>query len=337
MKKHFKKFAESGVLTKVVIPVVLVLILAVIGYSTFKSPSAGSKSGKALNLTEAKAEAENFINEFLMAPGSQASITEISEQNNLYFLKVDIGTDVVESYLTKDGKLFFPQAFNIEEMRGEAGGPEGAAVQPVDLPKNDKPVVEAFVMSHCPFGTQIEKGLLPAVKALGGKIDFEIKFVDYAMHGEVEIQEQLVQYCIQKEQNDKFLAYMECFLVDGQTDSCLASTGIQKSGLDACVSATDKQFKITENFKNNVGFKGTYPGFDIHATENQLYGVAGSPTLVINGVQAPAQRDPASLLSVICSAFSNPPAECSTQLSTATPAAGFGTGTTDNSTAAACN
>ena len=29
--------------------------------------------------------------------------------------------------------------------------------------KLEKPIVEAFVMSHCPFGTQIEKGMLPVV------------------------------------------------------------------------------------------------------------------------------------------------------------------------------
>lgn len=336
MKKHLKKLAQSGILTRVVIPVILILILAIIGYSTFKNPNAG-KSKKSLTLIEAKAEAESFINEHLMSPGSQASITEISEAYNLYFLKVDIGTDIVESYLTKDGKLFFPQAFNIEEMRIQSNGDQGAAQQPIDLPKNDKPSVELFVMSHCPFGIQIEKGILPVLDTLGNKIDFELKFVDYAMRGEVELKEQLLQYCIQKEQNDKFLDYMKCFVVDGETERCLTATSIQKSKVDSCVSATDKQFKVMENFRNKVDYQGNYPGFNLHAAENKLYEVSGSPALVVNGVQALAQRDPASLLAVICGAFNNPPAECSAQLPTATPAPDFGTGTTDISTAAACN
>ena len=37
-------------------------------------------------------------------------------------------------------------------------------------PKKEKPEVELFVMSHCPFGTQIEKGMLPVARLLGDKI-----------------------------------------------------------------------------------------------------------------------------------------------------------------------
>ena len=38
---------------------------------------------------------------------------------------------------------------------------------------------------------------------LKDKIDFELKFVYYAMHGEEEIDEQLRQHCIETEQNGK--------------------------------------------------------------------------------------------------------------------------------------
>jgi hypothetical protein len=60
--------------------------------------------------------------------------------------------------------------------------------------------------------------------------------------------------------------------------------------------------------------------------------------LVINGETISSARDSASLLKTICSAFTTQPAECQAQLSSATPAAGFGTAT-DNSGAAAatCN
>ncbi|MBU3941884.1 MAG: hypothetical protein KKF74_03150, partial [Nanoarchaeota archaeon] len=49
------------------------------------------------------------------------------------------------------------------------------------MPKKDKPEVELFVMSHCPYGTQIEKGMLPVARLLGDKIDFNIRFCSYAM------------------------------------------------------------------------------------------------------------------------------------------------------------
>ncbi len=192
--------------------------------------------------------------------------------------------------------------------------------------KSDKPVVELFVMSHCPYGTQIEKGILPVAKALGDKINFQIKFTDYAMHGEKELREQLNQYCIQKEQPKKLFAYLDAFLKSGDSDASINESGIDKNKLVACVAKTDKEFKVLENFNNKVGFKGSYPGFEIFKADNAKYGVAGSPTLVINGVQSESGRDSKSLLKSICSAFNDQPKECSTQLSGDAPAPGFGAG-----------
>jgi hypothetical protein len=103
------------------------------------------------------------------------------------------------------------------------------------------------------------------------------------------------------------------------------------------VATTDAKYKITENFKNKVGFKGSYAGFDIYKEDNAKYGVGGSPTLVINGKTVETGRDSATLLSTICAAFNNQPAECKTTLSNETPAPGFGTGTTAGSAAASCN
>jgi len=214
---------------------------------------------------------------------------------------------------------------------------ETPAAPSANVPKNDKPAVELFVMSHCPYGTQIEKGMLPVVELLGDKINFDLKFVDYAMHGEVELKEQMVQYCIQEEQNPKFNTYLECFLSDGDTNRCLGVANISQTSLNSCVDKVDKQYKITENFTNKVGYQGSYPGFDIHKEDNQKYGVGGSPTLVINGTTVQSARSAASLLATVCSAFEVAPEECNTNLPSETPSPGFGAGTTDSAVTAECN
>ncbi len=192
----------------------IVLILIIIGVviaSTMKKGGEGiAKPGKNLSQEEASAKAEQFINDFLMTSGSKATIKEISSEYGLYKVKIDIVTDVVESYLTKDGRLFFPQALNIDEIysaKDQTGAEKNAAPAATVSQKSDKPVVELFVMSHCPYGTQIEKGILPAVEALGDKIDFQLKFCNYAMHGEKELKEQLTQYCIMETEPKKFNEY----------------------------------------------------------------------------------------------------------------------------------
>jgi hypothetical protein len=286
---------------------------------------------------------ENYINANLMAPGATAKIESVTKENGLYKVMVNIGSDQkVESYATLDGKLFFPQAMKTGESTEAAAGGDKAAntpATPENLPKTDKPVVELFVMSYCPYGTQMEKGILPAVAALGNKINFSIKFNDYAMHGEKELKENLVQYCIQKEQTAKFSNYLTCFLKDSsQSDACVNNSNVDKDKLDACIAKTDKTYSVTDNFKANKDFRGTYPGFNVQKEDNAKYNVGGSPTLVINGTEAQSGRDSASLLKTICAAFNNQPKECQTSLSSTAPAPGFGEGaaTSGGSAAAGC-
>jgi len=326
---------------------VIVAVLIVLGLITSSSLHKGDKTasaakpGKTISTDEAKTKAEDFVNKFLMSGGSKATIKDITTEYGLYKLSVDITSSVVESYMTKDGKLFFPQALNIDEVSAAKAGTDttaDTAAQPsaTVTKKSDKPVVELFVMSYCPYGTQIEKGMLPVLSTLGNKIDFQLKFCSYAMHGQKELAENLTQYCIQKEQTAKFDTYLSCFLEASDSASCLDKAGVNKTTLNSCVTKTDTEFKVMANFTSNVGFQGSYPGFDVEKADNTKYGVAGSPTLIINGEEIQSGRDSASLLATICSAFNNPPAECSAKLSSASPSAGFGTGTDSAASAAAC-
>lgn len=202
------------------------------------------------------------------------------------------------------------------------------------MEKKDKPEVELFVMSHCPYGTQIEKGILPVVDTLGSKISFAVKFCDYAMHGETEIKEELQQYCIETEQNAKYFYYLNCFLKEGKSDECVSSVGIDKVKLTACITATDKTYNVTKNFADKTTWKGNYPSFNVFKTDVDKYKVQGSPTLVINGVIAESARDSASLLNAICTGFKVKPTECNATLSSAAPTPGFGFDTTTTAAAA---
>jgi len=155
------------------------------------------------------------------------------------------------------------------------------------------------------------------------------------MHGEKELTENLTQYCIQKEQLSKLSSYLTCFLESSESASCLDSSKVDKTKLASCVTKTDKNFKVTSNFTDKIGYQGSYPGFDVDKTANDKYNVGGSPTLIINGEEISSARDSASLLATICSAFNTAPKECETVLSSASPAPGFGSGTTATTDAAA--
>ena len=286
-------------------------------------------SSSWLSVKDIETKSTEFVNSELLQGQGSATVKVLGKEGNLYKLEVTYNGQKIESFVSKDGKRFFPQSIematkNVTENNNKTGSEQTNTV----VQKTDKPNVELFVMSHCPYGLQMEKGILPVVKTLGDKIDFNVKFTDYAMHGEKELKEQLNQYCIQKEQPTKFLSYLECFAKDGENggETCLNQVGIDKAKLASCFARIDKEFKVLENFKNKAGYRGSYPGFEIFKADNEKYGVQGSPTLVINGTQSQSGRDSNSILKSICSAFNNQPKECSTELSNEAPAPGFGGG-----------
>lgn len=98
---------------KTLIIIVLAIIsLALIGYMAFTSLSS-----KNISASEAKEVAQKFISESLLQPGITVTFGEVVEENSLYKLPVTFPDgNKVDTYISKDGQLFFPEGMNIEEV-----------------------------------------------------------------------------------------------------------------------------------------------------------------------------------------------------------------------------
>ncbi|MBW2976914.1 hypothetical protein KY347_05710 [Candidatus Woesearchaeota archaeon] len=298
-----------------------VLLLVV---SVFTGGFKGNKGGVAAAVSpeEATQKALDFINDNLLQPGISAELKGVSESNGVYSIDISVEGQDFTSYVTQDGKMLFVSGIDMTQEIEDLAETEE---EPEEVTKSDKPEVELFVMSHCPYGTQAEKGIIPAVEALGDSIDFRLRFVSYAMHGEKEVKEQANQYCIQKEQKDKLLGYLACFLKEGDGEACLEEAKIDLNKMNSCVEEADKQFEITANLEDESKWlNGRFPQFSVDADLNSQYGVSGSPTLVINGMKMQSSRDSASYLKTICASFNEEPETCTEELSSAAPSPGFG-------------
>jgi len=302
-------------------------------------PPGETKAENGILAPEKAAKAAvDYINRDLLADGATAtSDYKASEVSGVYKFNIEVSGKDYDTYITKDGKIVFAQAhFVTSADEGKSKQSENIT----DSGKTDKPDVKLFVMSYCPYGLQAEKMYLPVYDLLKGKANMGIYFVDYAMHGQKELDENLRQYCVQKEQNDKYSAYLKCFTGSqpgtdgtGTYDACLASAKIDKTKLAACIAATDKQYGVTAGFNDKVTWvSGQFPKFTVNGDLNTQYGVQGSPTVVINGKQVSVSpRSPQNFLKTVCGAFASPPAECSTSLSTDAVSTGFGGGTSTGS------
>ncbi len=323
-----EKIRENPWILSTLVLGILIIILLISNFS-------GGVTGK-VTANEAR---ERFLS-YIGAQGADVDdieITDVHSKSGLYEISFNYKGEPypIPYYLTKDAKFIGM----MDEL--VLSSFESNSQTTTEIPKSDKPKVELFVMSHCPYGTQAEKGIIPVVELLGNKIDFHIRFVYYAMHPSYgEVEEQLNQYCIQEEQKDKYLNYLKCFLEDGDGEGCLNKAGIDKNKLSSCVLRVDKQFNVTKNLNDeSLWLNGRYPLFKIHEDLNEKYGIRGSPTLVINGEVVSSGRSPADYLNVICQAFNDDkvPETCSTKLSSSSYSPGFGYSSSEStSTTAQC-
>jgi len=315
------------------IPIAIIIgALIVGGVLIFLNQQKGEETAPetALSSQEVGEKAVDFINENLLPEGTTAILIKTTEENGVYKIHLTIDEEEYDSFITKDGKLLFPQGFSLEVPQEEEPSTQAPTQE---VPKQDMPDIKLFVMSYCPFGLQTQKMFLPVYDLLKEKVNMGIYFVNYIMHGKEEIDENLRQYCIQKEEKEKYSSYLGCFVKEDNFNDCLDVAQIDRTKLTACIANADQEYNISSQYEDqDTWLNGQFPKFDVHSELNEEYEVRGSPTVVINGQTVSVNpRSPENFKTIICQAFNSPPENCSQTLSNDAPSPGFGLGTGSSS------
>jgi len=330
-KSRFYGKLKNMNINKILIPVSIIIAgIAIAGALVYinqeKVSDLSSEESPSFQAVAEKAIDYINKNKDTLTNGATASLISVTEEGDILKMRLMVGDQEFDSYVTKDGKFLFPGGYVLEEESLEEPAAGEANSETV---KEDVPDVKLFVMSYCPYGLQAQKMFLPVYDLLKDKVNMGVYFVDYIMHEKQEIDENLRQYCIQKEQKGKYYDYLSCFVADGDFEKCLSQTNIDKTNLTACVSNTDQEYSITSQYNDkNTWLNGTYPKFGVQAGLNDKYGVQGSPTVVINDkIVNINPRSPEKFKEVVCQSFNSLPEECSQALSSESPSPGFGGGT----------
>ena len=184
---------------------------------------------------------------------------------------------------------------------------------------DNKPQIDFYVMSYCPYGNMAEEGIEPVYRLLQDKAEFNAHFVLYSnyasgyptycldegnkycsMHGVQELNQDLRELCVQKYMGTgKMFDFMLAM-----NKKCSASNA------DTCWEAVAKDLGLdTAKIKKCEKDEG----LAMAAAElelNQLLSVKGSPTVFVEGNPYGGGRDPASYAAALCAAFEDAPSEC---------------------------
>ncbi len=300
------------------------IVLGVFTVILFFGSFSGSMTGNVVKGEDVAARLLNFYS----ANGAQGlQLSSVEEVSGLYKINFLYQNTTVPIYVTRDGKY----AGSLSLLPDENSSQTQDTQTPTEVPKSDKPTVELYVFTYCPYGLQMEKAILPAINLFKDKITFKIRQIG-AMHGEHEKIEAERQLCIEKNYPTKFLQYVNDFALSTDIGNCNGNVtcvtpkltalytklGIDGKKIDSCISSEGESLYNTE------------------VQNSEQNGVSGSPTTIINGVTVQLSRNADAIKNAICDAFNTAPTECSQTLSSASPAAGFGGETSGSSSTASC-
>ncbi|MFC1722505.1 DsbA family protein [Nanoarchaeota archaeon] len=205
----------------------------------------------------------------------------------------------------------------------------------IGIKKGDnKPQIDFFVMSYCPYGNQAEEGIEPVYRLLGDKADFNVRYVIYSnyggggpeycydeddqycsMHGIQELNQNIREKCVQNHMGTSdmfdFMLAMntECNYQNADTcwEGVAEDLGLDTSVIEKCEK--DEALTYLEEDKEL----------------NELLGVRGSPSVFVEGKAYNGGRDALGYAQALCAGFENAPVECNAEslatLGSGTPAA----------------
>ncbi len=259
----------------------------------------------------------------------QVVIKKIEKIASLYKISLSVMGQDYESYATLDGKYLFPQKIDLNPPK------------PKKIPQSQKPEVDLFVMSYCPFGNQAEQLIMPLQKTLGSKANFNLRYIIYSnyssghpeycldkenkycsMHGVQEVRQDIRELCVQKYQKDKLWDFVKEMNenstsknTDEKWEEIAQKLGIDINKIKSCQEKEGSKLLDKEIALTNKEYPVQDPSQYNSKTTSKI---SGSPTLVINGVIYDGNRSTEAYQEAICNAFVTAPPECQEKVSNST-------------------
>lgn len=173
------------------------------------------------------------------------------------------------------------------------------------ISENSTPSVNLFVMSHCPYGTQVENAMGPVLDTLGDAVKMSINFIANdkgdgtfkSLHGQPEVDEDIRQLCAMKYSPENYMKYILCQNegiedADSNWENCANEAGIDSNIFKACAESTEGKTLLSVSIQMSKAMNAQ-----------------ASPTIYINGQEYGGKKSSLSFQKAICQAIPDN-AEC---------------------------
>ncbi|NQU79811.1 hypothetical protein HQ545_08650 [Candidatus Woesearchaeota archaeon] len=171
-----------------------------------------------------------------------------------------------------------------------------------DTSKSGTSEVTFYVMSQCPYGTQVEDAIAPVLKEMGNSVDFRLEFIAgesgdgfTSLHGQPEVEGNIVQLCVQEHYPDNLMGFVVCQNknpqdLKGSIEKCAEDNSIDSVKIKECADGEEGKQLLSESIK-----------------KSQAVNAQGSPTMYFNDKLYQGPRDDISFKREICKSLENHP------------------------------
>ncbi|MBT4824602.1 hypothetical protein HN695_05835 [Candidatus Woesearchaeota archaeon] len=187
-------------------------------------------------------------------------------------------------------------AYSLVKMPGGGSDYDGEQVK-----------LDFYVMSQCPYGTQVEDAVKPVLDQLGGAVDFNLEFIVtetapgqfQSLHGTPEVLGNIAQLCAAEYYPDKYMDMVVCMnanaqAIPGNWNACAKSSELDVAKIEACYDGDEGKELLSESAKKATAVSAR-----------------GSPTIFLNDQPYAGGRTENDFLRAICNAFeSDKPEAC---------------------------
>lgn len=165
--------------------------------------------------------------------------------------------------------------------------------------------LDFYVMSQCPYGTQVVDAIAPVLKKLGDAVDFNLEFIAtdmgggqfQSLHGQPEVEGNIIQLCAAKYEPSKYMDMIVCMnknaqAIPGNWEECASSSGLNVGTLKACYEGDDGKQLLSVSSK-----------------KAEAANARGSPTMFLNDQPYQGGRDSLAFQRALCTQLQGHP-EC---------------------------
>ena len=273
--------SNEGIFTKIstwknLVGILTILLIVSIFTGGFNSITGDS--GEMISISEAENKALEYVNSELLQAPFTAELESSEELGNLFKLTLSVAGQSIDSYVTKDGGLFFPQGFElkttvVEAEAFDAGDAETISVDddPSIGDENAPITIVEFSDFQCPFcnrGAEVINQIKDKYVESGV---VRIVFRDFPLGFHPEAKPSAIAAECANDQG-KFWEYHD-LLFENQADL----------SADMYLTWAEDLELDMDTFKECLVDEENAAEVDADLAAGQEYGVSGTPAFFING------------------------------------------------------